>query len=93
MLAQEHGDLINLHDWYQSFKTIAMDSTVKPAPKRKAKQSPMPKKKKDADVTSGAAASIQARFCVAVAELQMTGLIRLPSKRRPDYVQRVAFGL
>ncbi|KAK1401662.1 hypothetical protein POM88_001267 [Heracleum sosnowskyi] len=43
-LAQEHGDLINLHDW-------------------------------------------------AITELQITGLLRMPSKRRPDYVQRVAFGL
>nr|GEW88257.1 hypothetical protein [Tanacetum cinerariifolium] len=43
-LAQEHGDLINLHDW-------------------------------------------------AVTELQITGLLRMPSKRRPDFVQRVAFGL
>lgn len=23
-LAQEHGDLINLHDWYQSFKSIVI---------------------------------------------------------------------
>ncbi|KAK8690103.1 hypothetical protein V6N13_088805 [Hibiscus sabdariffa] len=43
-LAQEHGDLINLHDW-------------------------------------------------AVTELQITGLVRMPSKRRPDFAQRVAFGL
>lgn len=35
----------------------------------------------------------RARFCSAVTELQITGLIRMPSKRRPDYVQRVAFGL
>ena len=33
------------------------------------------------------------RFCRAVTELQITGLLRMPSKRRPDYVQRVAFGL
>lgn len=35
----------------------------------------------------------RARFCKAVTELQITGLIRMPSKRRPDFVQRVAFGL
>ncbi|KAH9771292.1 Origin of replication complex subunit 3 [Citrus sinensis] len=35
--------------------------------------------------------SILARFCKAVTELQITGLIRMPTKRRPDFVQRVAF--
>ncbi|KAJ0094621.1 hypothetical protein Patl1_15947 [Pistacia atlantica] len=35
----------------------------------------------------------RARFCRAVTGLQITGLIRMPTKRRPDYVQRVAFGL
>lgn len=37
--------------------------------------------------------SYRARFCKAVTELQITGLIRMPTKRRPDFVQRVAFGL
>ncbi|XP_020093547.1 origin of replication complex subunit 3 isoform X2 [Ananas comosus] len=37
--------------------------------------------------------SIISRFCRAVTELQITGLLRMPSKRRPDFVQRVAFGL
>ncbi|KAK8590015.1 hypothetical protein V6N12_024401 [Hibiscus sabdariffa] len=37
--------------------------------------------------------SIIARFCRAVTELQITGLVRMPSKRRPDFAQRVAFGL
>nr|GEV37749.1 origin of replication complex subunit 3 isoform X1 [Tanacetum cinerariifolium] len=36
-------------------------------------------------------ASVQARFCRAVTELQITGLLRMPSKRRLDFVQRVAF--
>lgn len=91
-LAQEHGDLINLHDWFQSFKTIAIP------PKRKAKcklkQSPLPKKRKESnDSENKSEASIQARFCRAITELQITGLIRMPSKKRRDCVQRVAFGL
>ncbi|KAE9620214.1 putative origin recognition complex, subunit 3 [Lupinus albus] len=83
-LAQEHGDLINLHDWFQSFRTIVLQPTTKR--KQKTKQS---------SNGSGdqSAASIQARFCRAVTELQITGLIRMPSKRRPDFVQRIAFGL
>ncbi|XP_042493525.1 origin of replication complex subunit 3 [Macadamia integrifolia] len=91
-LAQEHGDLINLHDWYQSFKTIVLQPSKKG--KQKVKQSPSSKKGKftnDSQDTSEA--SIQARFCRALTELQITGLFRMPSKRRRDFVQRVAFGL
>ena len=44
-LAQEHGDLINLHDWFQSFKTIVLRPSKKGKPK--LKQSPLPKKRKD----------------------------------------------
>ncbi|KAJ1401469.1 hypothetical protein SESBI_28748 [Sesbania bispinosa] len=44
-LAQEHGDLINLHDWFQSFRTIVLQHTNKR--KQKSKQSPLPKKRKD----------------------------------------------
>ncbi|CAJ1934113.1 unnamed protein product [Sphenostylis stenocarpa] len=91
-LAQEHGDLINLHDWFQSFRTIVLQHKNKR--KQNTKQSPQPKKRKD---TNGSAdqneASIQARFCRAVTELQITGLVRMPSKRRPDFAQRIAFGL
>lgn len=47
-LAQEHGDLINLHDWFQSFRTIVLQHTNKR--KQKAKQTPLPRKRKD---TSG----------------------------------------
>ncbi|MED6134185.1 Origin recognition complex subunit 3 [Stylosanthes scabra] len=90
-LAQEHGDLINLHDWFQSFRTIIHQTNKR---KPKSKQSPQPKKRKD---TAGSGepneASIQALFCRAVTEMQITGLLRMPSKRRPDFVQRVAFGL
>ena len=93
-LSQEHGDLINLHDWFQSFKTIVTNSTVKAKKRKVGKQSPLPKKRKQTNEhESLSEASIQARFCRAVTELQITGLIRMPSKRRPDCVQRVAFGL
>lgn len=42
-LAQEHGDVINLHDWYQSFKATICLTTK---PKQRLKQSPSPKKRK-----------------------------------------------
>ncbi|CAL0329393.1 unnamed protein product [Lupinus luteus] len=83
-LAQEHGDLINLHDWFQSFRTII----VQPTTKRKQKTKQPSHGSGDQNE-----ASIQARFCRAVTELQITGLVRMPSKRRPDFVQRIAFGL
>jgi len=43
-LAQEHGDLINLHDWFQSFRTIVLQNKNKR--KQNSKQSPQPKKRK-----------------------------------------------
>ncbi|GJZ41594.1 origin of replication complex subunit 3 isoform X1, partial [Tanacetum coccineum] len=43
-LAQEHGDLINLHDWYQSFRAIILQKTVKE--RQRMKVSPSPKKRK-----------------------------------------------
>ena len=43
-LAQEHGDLINLHDWFQSFKTVVLQPSTKG--KHKSKQSPLSKKRK-----------------------------------------------
>lgn len=91
-LAQEHGDLINLHDWYQSFKSIVICLSNKG--KHGSSYSPSLKKRKaTTEPAKPSEASIQARFCRAVTELQITGLLRMPSKRRPDYVQRVAFGL
>ncbi|ONK55746.1 uncharacterized protein A4U43_C10F570 [Asparagus officinalis] len=87
-LAQEYGDLINLHDWYQSFKVTTVGSSKT---QRKAQKSPASKKMKTAATESEA--TTQARFCRAVTELQIAGLLRMPSKRRPDFVQRVAFGL
>lgn len=44
-LAQEHGDLINLHDWFQSFRTIVIQHKNKR--KQNSKQSPSSKKRKD----------------------------------------------
>ncbi|XP_026445983.1 origin of replication complex subunit 3-like [Papaver somniferum] len=92
-LAQEHGDLINLHDWFQSFKAIILPPSNTKKGKRKLQMSPLRKKRKVAvEVESISEASIQARFCKAVTELQITGLLRMPSKRRPYFVQRIAFG-
>ncbi|KAL3510216.1 hypothetical protein ACH5RR_029617 [Cinchona calisaya] len=91
-LAQEHGDLINLHDWFQSFKATIYQSSVRT--KNRLKQSPSPKKRKSSgEPQKISEACIQARFCRAISELQITGLLRMPSKRRPDFVQRVAFGV
>ena len=84
-LAQEYGDVINLHDWYLSF-----DGIINSKGKSKLVGSPSKKKSKATPQQSGA--MIQARFCRAVTELQITGLLRMPSKRRPDLVQRIAFG-
>ncbi|KAJ8771295.1 hypothetical protein K2173_026472 [Erythroxylum novogranatense] len=90
-LAQEHGDLINLHDWYQSFKSVCLCSSNKG--KHGSKYSPSPKKRKVvAGIAKPSEASIQARFCRAVTELKIVGLLQMPSKRRPDFVQRLAFG-
>ncbi|XP_038720201.1 origin of replication complex subunit 3 [Tripterygium wilfordii] len=86
-LAQEHGDLINLLDWYQSFKSVVLCPGVKRKRKSKQKCKDMNEPQKQSEV------SIQARYCRAVTELQITGLLRMPSKRRPDFAQRVAFGL
>ncbi|CAN1297210.1 Origin of replication complex subunit 3 [Linum perenne] len=99
-LAQEHGDVVNVHDWYQSFKSIVLSMhTVPKKAKSKSKSkhySPSPKKRKTTTVNEAAKpseASIQARFCKAIVELQVTGLVKMPSRRRPDYLQRLAFGL
>jgi origin recognition complex subunit 3 len=44
-LAQEHGDLINLHDWFQSFRTIVLQNKNKR--KQKSKHTPLSKKRKE----------------------------------------------
>ncbi|KAL0347198.1 UNVERIFIED_CONTAM: Origin of replication complex subunit [Sesamum calycinum] len=91
-LAQEHGDLINLHEWFHSFKSIVSRPPL--LAKKRTRSSPSPKKRKDSNEPQNRNdAKMQAAFCRAVTELQITGLLRMPSKRRPDYVQRVAFGI
>lgn len=45
-MAQEYGDVINLHDWYQSFRGIVGQQTVKD--RNRSKVSPSPKKRKTA---------------------------------------------
>ncbi|XP_051130457.1 origin of replication complex subunit 3-like [Andrographis paniculata] len=90
-LAQEHGDLINLHEWFHSFNAVLRQ----PPPdtnKKRLRASPSPKKRKP-ESKNKSDASIQAEFCRGVVELQITGLIRMPTKKRPDYVHRTAFGL
>ncbi|GKB27385.1 origin of replication complex subunit 3 isoform X1 [Tanacetum coccineum] len=80
-------------DKLQASNTIPSEETVKEM-QRKKFSNPSPKKrKKTAEPQNITEASVQARFCRAVTELQITGLLRMPSKRRPDFVQRVAFGL
>ncbi|PKA64132.1 hypothetical protein AXF42_Ash005144 [Apostasia shenzhenica] len=59
--------------------------------KQKAQRSHVSKKGKAASPVNEAV--IQARFCRAVTELQITGLVRMPSKRRPDFLQRIAFNI
>ncbi|XP_042046022.1 origin of replication complex subunit 3-like isoform X2 [Salvia splendens] len=91
-LVQEHGDLINVHEWFHSFMAVISNPPLQA--KKKLRMSPSPKKRKDSkEARTKTDASIQAEFCRAVTELQITGLLRMPTKRRPDYVQRVAFGL
>ncbi|GAB2255565.1 hypothetical protein Droror1_Dr00009343 [Drosera rotundifolia] len=91
LLAKEHGDIINLHDWYQAFKS----TVTRPATKGKGRSKhSSPKKRKRADYSGNTSeAAIQARFCRAVMELQLLGFVRMPSRRRPDYVQSIIFGL
>ncbi|KAF5738490.1 origin recognition complex subunit 3-like [Tripterygium wilfordii] len=90
-LAQEHGDLINLLDWYQSFKSVVLCPGVKRKRKSKQKCKDMNEPQKQSEILN--LVYNRARYCRAVTELQITGLLRMPSKRRPDFAQRVAFGL
>lgn len=46
-LAQEHGDLINLHEWFHSFKSIVSLPPLQA--KRRARASPSPKKRKNSN--------------------------------------------
>jgi origin recognition complex subunit 3 len=90
-LAQEHGDVINVHDWYESFGAIVSGTDLNK--EHVEKNSSKKKRKAMAGPVQTDKASVQARFSKAITELQIVGLLRMPSKRRPDYIQRVAFGL
>lgn len=58
ILAQEHGDIINVHDWFQSFKAILVNPSIKA--RSKSKHSSTPKKKKNTEHSdSYSAAAIQ----------------------------------
>ncbi|KAK4786947.1 hypothetical protein SAY86_010780 [Trapa natans] len=88
ILSQEHGDLINLYDWYQCFKLI-----LQPLGKVNQKTKQNQGKKDNNEDEELSEVAIQARFCRTVIELQITGLLRMQSKRRPNHLQRVAYGL
>lgn len=90
-LAQEHGDVINVHDWYESFGAIVSGTDLNK--EYVEKKSSEKKRKAMGGPPQTDKASIQARFSKAITELQIVGLLRMPSKRRPDYIQRIAFGL
>lgn len=67
-LAQEHGDLINLHDWFQSFKTVVSHPRTKG--NHRTKQGSTPKKKKDKPILENKSdASIQYPFTLLYAEV------------------------
>lgn len=59
-LAQEHGDLINLHDWFQSFKTIVIQYNRKGT--CKLKKSPLKKRKERNESENKSEAFIQYPF-------------------------------
>lgn len=67
-LAQEHGDLVNLHDWFQSFKTVVSHPHAKG--NQKAKQCSTPKKRKDKpNLKNKSDASIQYPFTFLCGEI------------------------
>ncbi|EFJ10304.1 hypothetical protein SELMODRAFT_427211 [Selaginella moellendorffii] len=90
-LSLEHNELVNVHDWYQSFEFLHSENkSAETSRKRGAKRKVF--SSSEGEIPKPAVASIQARFCKAVAELHVTGLLRLPKKRRPDSVQRISIG-
>ncbi|KAG0598890.1 hypothetical protein M758_12G109300 [Ceratodon purpureus] len=79
-LLQEHDELINVHDWYQSFSSICCPVKVSSAKKGKGAKS------------GGSAADpviIQACFTRAATGLQIAGLLRMPKEGCPDFAQRL----
>lgn len=73
-LAQEHADVINLHDWYQSFKTILIPKSSKA--KQKSKSSSKSKKRKDIceEPEAPAEALIQYPFLVKISNRWSTNV-------------------
>lgn len=80
-LTQEHNELINVHDWYQSFSSVCCPA--------KAASGRGKGKKGKTDGSEVDAVTIQARFARAATELQIAGLLRMPKKGRPDFAQRI----
>ncbi|KAK9154173.1 hypothetical protein Sjap_001653 [Stephania japonica] len=75
-LAQEHGDLINLHDWFQSFKSIIL--VPSPSKKRKSgHRTPDHRATQDAKQETTSAV----RYCRAKNEYNICRLILTPYKR------------
>lgn len=67
-LAQEHGDLINLHDWFQSFKTVVSHTHAKG--NHRTKQCSTPKKRKDKpSLENKSDASVQYPFALLCGEI------------------------
>ncbi|CAI0547178.1 unnamed protein product, partial [Linum tenue] len=61
-LAQEHGDVVNVHDWYQSFKSVVLSTHMvsKRGKSRSKQHSPTPKKRKTtSELSQPSEASIQ----------------------------------
>lgn len=73
---QEHGDLINLHDWYQSFKRILLCPNSKK--RHKLKQSPVSKKQKFVDNSEKLSeAAIQYPLCLFSEYVSLSNLLFL----------------
>ncbi|KAJ7561744.1 hypothetical protein O6H91_03G039500 [Diphasiastrum complanatum] len=93
-LSQGSDNIVNIHDCYQSFY-MQFSAAEQPRKSRDIKSS---KRKRDLSKKTPEMfekflqldkASIQARFTRSITELQIVGLFRMPTKKRPDYVHRV----
>ncbi|KAJ7530978.1 hypothetical protein O6H91_14G027100 [Diphasiastrum complanatum] len=95
-LSQGSDNIVNIHDCYQSF--YMQFSAAQQQQPRKGRDKKSPKRKRDLSKKTAEMseklleldkASIQARFAQSITELQIVGLFRMPTKKRPDHVQRV----
>lgn len=95
-LSQEHGELINVHDWYQSFTAICCPpkaSSDKQMSKRKdRRKGKRGRVEAESPTVLVDSTTLQARFTRATMELQLVGLLRMPKKGCPDFAQRVVLG-